>query len=47
MPERRRRHEVDRRSTDSHADTDACWIWAVEAADYDPMGVEKAEGAEI
>lgn len=47
MPERRAKNEIDRRSADPHADTDACGIWAVEAAAHDPMGVEEAEGAGI
>jgi hypothetical protein len=41
------RNETDRRSADPHADTDACGVWAVEAAAHDPVGVEEAEGAEI
>lgn len=40
-------NEIDRRSADPHADTDACGLWAVEAAAHDPMGVEEAEGAGI
>ena len=47
MPERRRRHETDRRSTDPHADTDACGLWTVAAAAHDLVGMEEAEGAEI
>lgn len=47
MPERRVNNEIDRRSANPHADTDACGIWAVEAAAHDPMGVEEAEGAGI
>lgn len=47
MPERRHRHEANSRSADPHADTDDCWIWTMEAAAHAPMGVEKAEGAEI
>lgn len=40
-------NEIDRRSANPHAYTDACGLWAVEVTAHDPMGVEEAEGAEI
>lgn len=44
MPGRRAKNETNRRSADPHAYTDACGLWAVETAAYDPVGVEEVEG---